>query len=74
MQILTTILSLSALGSLPPRSYIRWILTTRTKDVSVTHAKGCAITGDGAWSWGDAVTAAREADVAVLFMGSSSKV
>jgi beta-glucosidase len=44
------------------------------KGASVSYAKGCPVTGDGAWGWGDAVKAAREADVAVLFLGSSSKV
>ena len=41
--------------------------------VEVEYAYGCAVTGDGAWPWGDAITLARDSDVAIVFMGSSSK-
>lgn len=42
--------------------------------LEVTTAVGAPVTtGDGAWAIGDAILAARDADVAVVFLGSSAK-
>lgn len=40
---------------------------------AVKYSAGCAIVGDGAWEFGDAIAAAAAADVAIVFLGSSSK-
>jgi hypothetical protein len=39
----------------------------------VTSALGCWVQGEGSWKFGDAVQLAADADVAVIFVGSSSK-
>lgn len=48
-------------------------LTSELQATHVEYAAGCAIVGDGAWAFGDAVAAADAADVALVFLGSSSK-
>jgi beta-glucosidase len=41
---------------------------------NILYAGGCnVVVGDGAWGFGDALEAAEAADVAVVFVGSSSK-
>ncbi len=51
-----------------PLAGIRNKVSSQTK---VTHAKGCDITGDSDAGFAEAVTAARNSDVAIVFVGES---
>ena len=57
-----------------PRAALAAKLAGTGANVTVKYAAGVSVvTGDGAWGFDDAIDAARDADLAVLFLGSSSK-